>query len=398
MVHKARVLSLLIGATLLGGLTGCDDNDDNNNQNVTPPAANKKALVYGHRGAAGYLPDHTIEGYIRGMALGADFVEPDLVMTSDGFLVCRHEPNIGGTTNVADHPEFANRKTTKIVDGAEVKDDWFVSDFTLAEIKTLKARQPLPLERSTAYDGLYEIPTFEEMIKAVQAENTRLGKKVGIIPEIKHSTFHATTFKDKFPANYFEDKVVSILNQYGYSKKTDPAIIQSFEVSNLKYLNGKTDVRLVQLIDGKGANLDGTTQYAIPYDQVAQGITNAPALTSKEGLAEIAKYADIIGPWKNYIVGSKGVDKDGDGKADDINGDGLVDERDRTLATPTDLIKDAHAAGLEVVPYTFRDEPRRLASDYKNDPKAEYKKFYDLGVDGVFTDFVDTAVAARDSK
>lgn len=391
MVHKARVLSLLIGATMLSGLTGCDDNDDNNQPIVTPT---KKALVYGHRGAAGYLPDHTLEGYKKGIELGADFVEPDLVMTKDGFLVCRHELNIGGTTDVADHPKFASRRTTKIVDGTEVKDDWFVSDFTLAEIKTLKARQPLPLERSTAYDGLYTIPTFEEMIRAVQDENKRLGKNVGIIPEIKHSTFHASIF-----GQYkIENELLSILAKNGFTKKDSPVIIQSFEVSNLKYLNGKTDVRLVQLIDGKGANLDGTTQYAIPYDLVAQGITNAPQLISKEGLADIAKYADIIGPWKNYVIGTKGVDLNKDGTADDVNGDGLVDERDRSLTPATDLVKNAHAAGLEVVPYTFRDEPRRLASDYKNDPKAEYKKFYEAGVDGVFTDFVDTAVAARDSK
>ncbi|ONG42079.1 glycerophosphodiester phosphodiesterase [Alkanindiges hydrocarboniclasticus] len=394
MFNKQKMIGAVIGSILATTLAGC--NDDNDNSSDAPAVINptpKKALVYGHRGAAGYLPDHTLQGYKKGMELGADFVEPDLVMTKDGILVCRHEPNIGGTTNVAAHPEFASRKTSKMVDGVMVKDDWFVSDFTLSELKTLRAIQPIPQDRSTEFDGQFEIPTFEEMIATVQAENKRLGKTVGIIPEIKHSTFHASIFGQ----HKIEDEVLRILAKNGYNKKESPVIIQSFEVSNLKYLNGKTDVRLVQLIDG-AANLDGTTKYVIPYDLVAQGITTEKPLNTAEGLVAAAKYADIIGPWKNYIVGGKAVDKNNDGKADDVNGDGLVDERDRTLSAPTDFIKHAHAAGLQVVPYTFRNEPRRLASDYKGDPKAEYKKFYDLGVDGVFTDFVDTAVAARDGK
>lgn len=397
MINKARILAAVVSATMLT-LTGCNDSNDNDNPVVTPTPVPAKPVVYGHRGASGYLPDHTVAGYIKGIDLGADYVEPDLVMTKDGILVCRHEPNIGGTTNVASFEKFADRKTTKMVDGAEIN-DWFVSDFTLAELKELKARQPLPAERSTAYDTLYEIPTFEEMIQAVQAENKRMGKNVGIIPEIKHSTFHAGIFG----ANKIEDETVRILNKYGYTKKDSPAIIQSFEVSNLQYLNSKTDVRLVQLIDGDG-NMDGSTKYVVPYDiakKIADGSMTADQhapLYTAAGLAAAAKYADIIGPWKNYIVGNKGIDANGDDEADDVNKDGTSDERDRTLTAPTSFIADAHAVGLQVVPFTFRNEPRRLASDYKNDPKAEYKKFYDLGVDGLFTDFVDTAVAARDGK
>lgn len=392
-IAKQKTIVLLMSSIFAVTLAGCNDDNDNNNDKTVITPVPKKVLVYGHRGAAGYLPDHTLEGYKKGIELGADFVEPDLVMSKDGILVCRHEPNIGGTTDVASHPEFASRKTSKMIDGVEVKNDWFVSDFTLAELKTLRAIQPLPQDRSTQYDGQFQIPTFEEMISTVQAENKRLGKKVGIIPEIKHSTFHAQIFGQ----NKIEDEVLRILAKNGYTKKDSPVIIQSFEVSNLKYLNEKTDVRLVQLIDG-GANLDGTTKYVTPYDLVAKGISTEKPLYTAEGMAAAAKYADIIGPWKNYIVGAKALDKNNDGKADDVNADGLVDERDLTLSTPTDFIKHAHAAGLQVVPYTFRNEPRRLASDYKGDPKAEYKKFYELGVDGVFTDFVDTAVAARDSK
>lgn len=395
MINKARILAALVSASMLT-LAGCNDNNDDSTPTVTTP----KPLVYGHRGAAGYLPDHTLEGYKKGIELGADYVEPDLVMTKDGVLVCRHEPNIGGTTDVASHPEFATRKTTKMVDGVEVKDDWFVSDFTLEELKTLKARQPLPAERTTEFDGKFSVPTFEEMIQTVQAENTRLGKKVGIIPEIKHSTFHAGIFG----LHKIEDETVRILNKYGYTKKDSPAIIQSFEVSNLIYLNSKTDVRLVQLIDGDGLDKDGKMQFAAPsdrpYDWTAAGITNKTYgdMLSKEGLAAIKLYADIIGPWKPYIISSKQVDADNNGQPDDLNKDGMIDERDRVLLPASDVVKNAHAVGLEVVPFTFRNEPRRLASDYKGDPKAEYKKFYDAGVDGLFTDFVDTAVAARDGK
>ena len=400
MLNKQKLMGAVIGSILATALTGCnDDNDNSDNTGVISPTP-KKALVYGHRGASGYLPDHTLEGYKKGIELGADFVEPDLVMTKDGILVCRHEPNIGGTTNVASHPEFASRKTSKMIDGVNVKDDWFVSDFTLAELKTLRAIQPLPQDRSTQYDSQFAIPTLEEMIQTVQAENKRLGKNVGIIPEIKHSTFHASIF-----GQYkIEDELLRILAKYGYSKKDSPAIIQSFEVSNLKYLNGKTDVRLVQLIDGYDIDSNGNMQFEAPslrpYDWTVAGKTDKTygAMLTPTGLAEIKTYADIIGPWKPYLISSKTVDANNDGKADDLNNDGKLDERDRVLLPASNVVKNAHAIGLEVVPFTFRNEPRRLASDYKNDPKAEYKKFYDLGVDGVFTDFVDTAVAARDGK
>lgn len=403
MIFTRQYLQLTLAFGLIGCLSACNnDNNDNVNNTpvITPPVTAQKVLIYGHRGAAGYLPDHTLEGYKKAFELGADFVEPDLVMTKDGVLVCRHEPNIGGTTNVALHPEFANRKTSKMIDGVEVQNDWFVSDFTLAELKTLRAIQPLPQDRNTEFDGKFDIPTFEEMISTVQAENKRLGKNVGIIPEIKHSTFHAQIFGQ----NKIEDEVLRILAKNGYTKKDSPVIIQSFEVGNLKYLRGKTPVRLVQLIDGNGVDDLGNMQFGggslRPYDWTASGKTdkNYGDMLSPAGLAEIKTYADIIGPWKPYLISSKIVDANNDGKADDLNNDGKIDDRDRVLLPASAVIKNAHAVGLEVVPFTFRNEPRRLASDYKGDPKAEYKKFYELGVDGVFTDFVDTAVAARDSK
>lgn len=395
MMRTNNFLKTLLTASLLLSLTACND-DDNNSPSLIP----QKPVIYGHRGAAGYLPDHTLEGYKKGIELGADFVEPDLVMTKDGVLVCRHEPNIGGTTDVANHPEFANRKTTKTIDGAQVKDDWFVSDFTLAELKTLRAIQPLPQDRSKEFDGKFQIPTLEEMIATVQAENKRLNKNVGIIPEIKHSTFHASVFGQ----NKIEDELLRILAKNGYTKKDSPVIIQSFEVSNLKYLHNKTNVRLIQLIDADDVDNSGKLLFAAPslrpYDWTAAGKTDKTYgdMVSPTGLAEIKTYADMIGPWKPYLISSKTVDANNDGKPDDLNGDGKIDERDRVLLPATEVVKNAHAIGLQVVPFTFRNEPRRLASDYKGDPKAEYKKFYDLGVDGLFTDFVDTAVAARDGK
>ena len=403
MIFTSQLLKLTLAVSLIGCLSACNnDNNDNLNNTpvINPPVTAKKVLIYGHRGAAGYLPDHTLEGYKKGIELGADFVEPDLVLTKDGVLICRHEPNIGGTTDVASHPEFANRKTTKMVDGVEIKNDWFVSDFTLAELKTLRAIQPIPQDRTTQYDGQFQIPTFEEMISTVQAENKRLAKNVGIIPEIKHSTFHAQIFGQ----HKIEDEVLRILAKYNYTQKSSPVIIQSFEVSNLKYLRSKTPVRLVQLIDGNGLDDNGAMQFGggslRPYDWTASGKTdkNYGDMLKPAGLAEIKTYADIIGPWKPYLISSKTVDNNNDGKADDLNNDGKFDERDRVLLPPSDVVKNAHAIGLEVVPFTFRNEPRRLTSDYKGDPKAEYKKFYELGVDGVFTDFVDTAVAARDGK
>jgi glycerophosphoryl diester phosphodiesterase len=181
-------------------------------------------------------------------------------------------------------------------------------------------------------------------------------------------------------------------------------VIQSFEVANLKYLHGKTNVRLVQLIDGDDLDKEGNMLVGAPslrpYDWTVAGKTDKDYrdMVKPDGLKEIKTYADMIGPWKPYLISSKQVDANKDGQPDDLNGDGKIDERDRVLLPASDVVKNAHAIGLEVVPYTFRNEPRRLVSDYKGDPKAEYRKFYDLGVDGLFSDFADTAVAARDGK
>ncbi|MCW8207792.1 glycerophosphodiester phosphodiesterase [Verminephrobacter aporrectodeae subsp. tuberculatae] len=358
-----------------------------------PTLDGNKPLVIGHRGASGYLPEHTLEGYRRAIALGADFIEPDLVATSDGALVARHEPNITATTDVSQRPEFASRKTKKMIDGVQ-EEGWFVTDFTLAEIKTLRAVQPMA-ERDQSYNGKFQIPTFEEVLDLAKTEGAKAGRSVGVYPETKHPSYHA---RQGLP---LEDRLLAILAKYGYTTPAAPVIVQSFEVSNLKYLRSKTGLRLVQLVDANGVHPDGSMDLSAPYDRpydfaVAGDARTFASLLTPEGLKEVKTYADGIGPWKPYLISSRQVDTNQDGKADDLNGDGTIDERDRVLLPATEVLKNAHAAGLFVHAYTFRNEARRLASDFRGDPRAEYRLFFDLGVDGVFSDFPDTAKGARD--
>lgn len=352
----------------------------------------QQPLVIGHRGAAGYLPDHTLEGYLKAIDMGADFIEPDLVATKDGELIARHEPNITGTTDVASRPEFASRKTTRMVDGV-AETGWFATDFTLAEIKTLRAIQPLS-DRSTAYNGLYQIPTFREVLNLAKTEGAKRGKTIGVYPETKHPTYHQD-------ANLkLEDRLLAVLAEYGYTKKDSPVIVQSFETTNLKYLRTKTQVRLVQLVDGDDYDFKtGAVTFAAPYDRpydwTRAGKTELfGSMVTPAGLAEIAKYADGVGPWKPYIVPVKGS-FDASGKMLDVNGDGAVNYADAASATPTSLVDDAHKLGLTVHTWTFRNEAKRLTADLKGNPQNEYLLFYRIGVDGLFSDFADTAVAAR---
>lgn len=352
----------------------------------------ERPLVIGHRGASGYLPEHTLESYKLAIEMGVDFIEPDLVVTKDGVLVARHEPMLGGTTDVANRPEFAARKVVRKVDGVDTT-DWFASDFTLAEIKTLLAKQSME-ERDQSMNGKFSIPTLQEIIELAKAESVQRGRAVGIYPETKHPTFHNELGLG------LEDRLLEALKGAGWTEKSSPVIIQSFEVANLKYLRGKTQVRLVQLVDADDVDKDGNivlaAPYAEPYDFVVAGDKRTfKDLVSKEGLREVKTYADGVGPWKPYILPSKQIDKNGDGKPDDLNNDGKIDERDRVLMAPTSVVADAHAAGLFVHTWTFRSEPRRLASNFDGDPGEEYKAFFALGVDGLFSDFPDAAVKAR---
>jgi glycerophosphoryl diester phosphodiesterase len=349
-------------------------------------------IVVAHRGASGYLPEHTLEAYKMAIEMGADFIEPDLVVTKDGVLIARHEPMLSGTTDVADRPEFASRKTTRKVDGVETT-DWFAGDFTLVEIKQLRAKQAMS-DRDQSKNGQFQIPTLQEVIDLAKKEGSARGRTIGIAPETKHSTFHAAL---GLP---IEDRLVNVLREAGWTNASAPVVIQSFEVANLKYLNTKIDVKLAQLLDAEDVDKDGNivlnAPYAQPYDFVVVGDKRTyKDLLTKEGLAEVKSYADILAPWKPYILATKQVDQNNDGKPDDLNADGKTDEQDRVLASPTSVVKDAHEAGLQVFTWTFRNEPKRLASTFKGDPAAEYKAFYALGVDGLFSDFPDTAVKAR---
>jgi len=321
-----------------------------------------KVLVIGHRGASALRPEHTLASYAVAIRDGADFVEPDLVSTKDGVLVVRHENEIGGTTDVAAHPEFASRKTTKTVDGVQIT-GWFTEDFTLAELKTLHARERLADIRkaNTAYDGEFTVPTFDEMIEFVAAEASARDKVLGIIPEIKHSTYFRGI---GLP---MEDKVLATLAAHAYTR-TAPVEIQSFEVDNLKYLCGKLgkdhpNIRLLQLMEAGDEH---------PADQPS--LTYA-AMMTPAGLKAVRDYADAIGPSIRSIIPLAA-----DGK----------------LAPVAPLVHDAHAVGLEVHPYTFRPENHFLAANFRNGAGdaarnedgsvAEIRAYLATGIDAFFTD------------
>ena len=319
------------------------------------PAPRSRAIVIAHRGASGERPEHTLAAYELAIAEGADFIEPDLVATRDGVLVARHENEISGTTDVAAHPEFAARKTTKTIDGQTVT-GWFTEDFTLAELKTLRARERLPQLRpqNVRYDGKFAIPTFAEVVALARA------KRVGVYPETKHPSYFR---KLGLP---LEPPLLAALTAAGWTERSDPVFIQSFEAGNLKALRGQTQLRLIQLIDS-GASAEGDS-----YD----------AMLTPAGLAAIARYADGIGPAKDRLI-----PRDGNG----------------LLLAPTRVVADAHKAGLAVHPWTFRAEnyflPAAMRSEggpaAHGDLAAEIRIFYTLGVDGVFSDYPGIAAAAR---
>lgn len=321
-------------------------------------ATKKPPLIIGHRGACGYRPEHTLVSYELAIQMEADYIEPDVVSTKDGILIVRHENNISETTDVRSRREYANRKTTKLVDGKEVT-GWFTEDFTLAEIKTLRAKERLPF-RNHSFDGQFEILTLQEVIDLAKQKSAEIGRTIGIYPETKHPTY----FQSINLA--LETPIIAILKASGYTTSDDPVFIQSFEVENLKQLSQMTDLHLVQLLG------EGDKQ---PYDFVVKGDSRTYAdLNAPEALAKIAEYADGIGPYKHLIVP---VDKD------------------KKLQHATSLIDDAHAAGLIVHAWTFRNEERYLTPDYNGNPQAEYEQFFQLDLDGVFTDFPDVAVTVR---
>ena len=348
-----------------------------------------KPIVIGHRGASGYLPEHTLAAYWLAIEQGADFVEPDLVATRDGVLVARHENAIAlvgddgqvveATTDVADRAEFAARKTTKSIDGVRLC-GWFTEDFTLAELKTLRARERLPALRvaNTRYDGMFEVPTFDEVLALVdQANASRRARAergagrfvpVGIYPETKHPSYFQGI---GLP---LEEPLVAALHRSGYVRPDAPVFIQSFETANLRKLRGLTQVPLVQLLDASGR----------PWDFVQSGDARSYAdLATPAGLAEIARYAQAIGPSLELAIPLAG----------------------RELGRPSSLVTDAHAAGLLVHGFTFRAENHFLPDGLRagSDPAAlgdlagHVQAFLALGMDGFFTDHPFLGARARDA-
>jgi glycerophosphoryl diester phosphodiesterase len=293
-------------------------------------------LIIGHRGASGHRPEHTFASYRLAAEMGADFIEPDLVATRDGVLIARHENDIGGTTDVA--AKFPDRKRTKTIDGVEVA-GWFSEDFTLAEIKTLRAKERLTF-RSHTYDGQFEVPTFDEVIELAQKLGQQLGRPIGVYPETKHPSYFRSI---GIP---LEERLLASLERHGWNSRESPVFIQSFE-ENLRQIRPKTTVRLIRLLEGK-------------------------APTDAE-LHEIRSYADGIGPNSRLVIPANA---------------------DRTLKEPTDLVARAHAAGLLVHIWTLRAEPIFLSPSYHGDFAAEFRQFRALGVDGIFTDFPDVAARA----
>jgi glycerophosphoryl diester phosphodiesterase len=358
-----------------------------------PPAPGEVPIVIGHRGASGYLPEHTLASYWMAIEQGADYVEPDLVITQDGVLVARHENAIAilnadgtvreATTDVVDRPEFASRKTTKLIDGVSIT-GWFTEDFTLAELKTLRARERLPALRvaNTRFDGMFEVPTLVEVLDLVAQANERrraaafAGKgkpapwtPIGVYPETKHPTYFQGI---GLP---LEEPLVRTLHRYGYRGPDAPVLIQSFETANLRKLRQMTRVPLVQLISASGK----------PWDFVVSGDPRTYAdLAKPAGLADIRSYADGVGANTSVMIPLT------------VSG---------TLGTPTTFVADAHAAGLVVHGWTFRAENVFLPNEFDvgTDPAAfgnldgQIRAFLRLGMDGFFTDHPFLGKKARDA-
>lgn len=349
-------LPLLLAAAMLASCSATEG--------AKMAASVSNPIIIAHRGASGERPEHTLAAYTLAIEQGADYIEPDLVLTKDGVLVARHENEISETTDVSARPEFADRKTTKSIDGQQMT-GWFTEDFTLAELKTLRAKERLPLLRKAnmAYDGQFEVPTFEEILALAKAKSGETGRVIGVYPETKHPSYFAAIGLPH------EEPLLKTLAQFGMTKVDSPVFIQSFEVGNLQALRRKTKVRLIQLMDAEGNPADRPDlKYA--------------AMASAAGLKAVAEYANGIGPNKALVIPRTLLGN---------------------LGEPTSLVKDAHAVGLAVHPWTFRRENYFLPLSLKSgiDPTAhgdlesEIMAFLATGIDGLFSDNPAQAVAAK---
>lgn len=366
----------VVGLAFVGGISGVIAfvvirNNATSFETIDYDAEFCQPIIIAHRGASGYVPEHTLGAYALAVTMGSEYIEPDVVMTSDGHIIARHDNELGLTTDVALHPEFGSRRRTQTVDGVTIT-GWFTEDFTLAEIKTLRSLERIPPIRpgNARMDGTFEVPTMQEIIDLAKGMEISEQRRIGICPEIKHGTH----FQQLGLA--MERPLVEILHRNGYTGPEAPICIQSFEISNLKELKSLTDLRLTQLYSSRSQ--------VQPYDQAVQGTTITYGdMATVEGLREVATYAHAVGPDKSYIIPR--------------------DENDR-LGAPTTFVADAHAAGLKVHPYTFRSENVFLPAEFRSedssvaaigDFEGEMKAFYNAGVDGVFSDQPDISVRSR---
>jgi glycerophosphoryl diester phosphodiesterase len=364
-MSRLSAISVAVFLSACGGSNGVDL--------LNPgPAWPPEPSVTGHRGASALRPEHTLAAYQKAIDDGADMIEPDLVSTKDGVLVTRHENEIGGTTNVADVAQFASRKTTKTIDGVPLT-GWFTEDFTLAELKTLRARERIPANRAanTAYDDQFEIATLQEVVDLVRKESIAKARTIGIYPETKHPTYF------KSIGLPLEKRMVDLLVASGYRGKDAAVYLQSFEVANLKELRSLTSMRIVQLIDNpENTPAPNGAPRNAPYNFVVakNGRTYADMLTPA-GLKEIAVYADAVSPYKTVIIPRTAANE---------------------LGAATSFVADAHAAGLKVHTWTFRPEnpflptsmraPDVTSPSQRGDAVAEITAYLKAGIDGFMTD------------
>jgi glycerophosphoryl diester phosphodiesterase len=402
--RAAALASAALGAVLL---VACGGNNDD-----TPAFATldgKAPLVVAHRGASGYFPEETIEAYALAFAAGADAIEPDIVVSKDGVLIARHDITLAASTDVASHPEFAaRRRAGENGDGEPVAADWFVADFTLAELKTLGATSPNHAA-AQRYNGLFKIATFQEVLDLIAQKARETGRTVSVYPETKNPSYHKALWTAGTIPARMEDTLVAMITAAGLNSATAPIYVQSFEPSSLQYMRSiGSKAKQVQLIDAYDVDFKtglmvygtapGNLVYSQPTDWKLAGLTTLfDVMLTPAGLAQIKTYADGIGPWKPMIVPVK-CTLDAGGNCRDMDGDGAFNGyADSTQQPATTLVADAHKAGLFVHEYTFRNEKGyyNLPLDAGGDPVAEYLRHFRLGVDGVFSDFADTGLEAR---
>jgi glycerophosphoryl diester phosphodiesterase len=406
--QRAALLSSLVVFSLAG--CGSDDSSPAPAAKTFQTLDGKQPIVIAHRGASGYFPEETLEAYTLAIAMGADVIEPDLMETKDGALVARHDVFLSASTDVADHPEFASRKRAgENGDGEAVAGDWFVSDFTLAELKTLRARSP---NHATAqqFDNLFQIATLQEILDLRAAKSAQTGRTISVYPETKNPSYHLALWKAGQVPQRLEDALFALIKQYNLNAKDAPIYVQSFEPGSLQYMRSLgSQTKQVQLIDAYDVDFKAATMiygttpdhlvYSQPTDWKLAGDTRLfDWFLTPTGLAFVKTYADGIGPWKPMLVPVK-CTVDANGNCTDLDGSGGFNGYpDANSQTPTTLVTDAHKAGLFVHEYTFRNEKDgyyNLTKDMNGDPQNEYLQHFRLGVDGVFTDQSDTAVAAR---